>query len=56
MIEKHILPSELLGADEIFLTGSAAEAQPVSQLDERIFPTGEITKKMIESYQKLVNV
>ncbi len=54
--EKYILPAEILEADEIFVTGSAAEVQPVSQLDDRIFPIGEITQKMIGSYRELVNV
>lgn len=53
-IEKHILPSELTGADEVFITGSAAEVQPVIQIGEKHFSSGEITNLMIQEYKKLV--
>lgn len=54
-VEKHILPSELLTADELFLTGSAAEVQPVIQVGETRFAVGETTMKLSSAYLKLIN-
>ena len=54
LIEKYILPAELEDADEIFLTGTAAEITPVGSILDKKYKTGEITLKLIEEYQKLV--
>ena len=48
VIEKRISPKELLKADEIFLTGTAVEITPVSQIDNKKFKVGEVTKKLVE--------
>lgn len=54
-VEKHIMPSEMLTADEIFVTGSAAEVQPVIQIGETQFSIGDVTMRMRRDYLKLVN-
>ena len=54
VIEKRILPKELLKADEIFLTGTAVEITPVSQIDNKKFNVGEITKKLVSLFSDLV--
>ena len=54
-VEKHIMPSEILTADEIFVTGSAAEVQPVTQIGEVQFGIGHVTRCMMKEYLKLVN-
>ena len=54
VIEKRILPKELLKADEIFLTGTAVEITPISQIDNKKFNVGEITKKLISLFSDLV--
>jgi len=54
IIEKRILPRELLKADEIFLTGTAVEITPISQIDNKKFNVGEITKKLISLFSDLV--
>ena len=54
IIEKRILPRELLKADEIFLTGTAVEITPISQIDNKKFNVGEITKKIISLFSDLV--
>ena len=54
VIEKRILPKELVKADEIFLTGTAVEITPVSQVDNRKYKIGEITKKLISLFSDLV--
>ena len=54
IIEKKILPRELLKADEIFLTGTAVEITPISQIDSKKFNVGEVTKKLISLFSDLV--
>ena len=52
--EKHIFPKELLKAEEVFLTGTAVEITPVSQIDNKKFKIGPVTKKLIEIFNNLV--
>lgn len=56
--EHRITPNELFRADEIFLTGSAAEITPVGMIkdrdEEHVFTPGEITENIIEGYGALV--
>lgn len=54
IVERHIMPDELSGATEIFLTGSAAEVTPVGQIDDLTFTPGPITHQLIEDYDKTV--
>ena len=54
VIEKRILPKELLKADEIFLTRTAVEITPVSQIDSKKFSVGEVTKKLLSLFSSLV--
>ena len=54
VIEKRILPKELSKADEIFLTGTAVEITPVSQIDNRKYSVGEITQKLISLFSNLI--
>ena len=53
--EKHILPEELMQADEIFVTGTAAEVTPIGKIDNTDFQVGNITHKLTEAYTELVN-
>jgi len=49
---------EIWTADEVFLTGTAAEVIPVIELDKRTIGDGKpgpITKKLIEAYRQFVN-
>ena len=48
---------DLYIADEMFLTGTAAEVIPVSKVDNRTIGTGEpgpVTKGLIAAFKKLV--
>jgi branched-chain amino acid aminotransferase len=54
VIEKRILPKELSKADEIFLTGTAVEITPVSQIDNKKFKVGEITQKLVSLFSNLI--
>ncbi|MEX0656126.1 MAG: branched-chain amino acid transaminase [Nitrosopumilaceae archaeon] len=52
---KKIPRSELYLADEVFLTGTAAEITPVIQIDhKKIGKVGKITKSMIVAYNDVV--
>lgn len=54
VIERAIMPDEIKAADEIFLTGTAAEVTPVGQIGELKFKVGPITKALMEDYAKEV--
>ena len=55
VIERAIMPEELGDAQEVFLTGTAAEVTPVAVIDERTFEVGRITRQLIDDYDALVN-
>lgn len=54
VIERAIQPEELLGADEIFVTGTAAEVTPVGCIDDHHFQVGSISRALLEDYEALV--
>ena len=57
VVERNILLSELYIADEVFMTGTAAEIKPVVEIDFRPIGDGrpgEVTKKVIEFFRKVV--
>ena len=53
VVERHIDPAELAQAEEIFLTGTAAEVTPVGEIEELKFAPGRITAAMIDGYAAL---
>ena len=55
VIERRIKPEELDHAQEVFVTGSAAEVTPIGRIDERHYDVGPITKKLIDAYSALVH-
>ena len=54
VIERHIMPDELEGFEQCWLTGTAAEVTPVGQIGGYSFEVGALTKEISESYDKLV--
>lgn len=54
VVERHILPNELDGVQEVFLTGTAAEITPVGQIADFHFSVGPVTAKLMEAYHQLV--
>tara|TARA_R110002072_G_scaffold84937_4_gene192340 strand:+ start:2302 stop:3219 length:918 start_codon:yes stop_codon:yes gene_type:complete len=52
--ERHIMPEELEGFEQCWLTGTAAEVTPVGQIGEHTFEVGALTRDIAESYEKLV--
>ncbi|KQS55585.1 branched-chain amino acid aminotransferase [Brevundimonas sp. Leaf363] len=55
VIVRHIRPEELSTFSECFLTGSAAEVTPVSEIGEYRFKPAAISLGLMEDYSKLVN-
>jgi len=53
VIERVIMPAELERADEVFLTGTAAEVTPVGQIGNMHFQPGQICRWMIDDFTTL---
>ena len=53
--EGVIMPDEILQADEVFVTGTAAEVTAVSKIDDTIINVGEISRKLKDAYHDLVH-
>ena len=54
VIERKIKPEEMKNFVGCFLTGTAAEVTPVSQIDKYKFSVCNLIKELSESYQALV--
>ena len=57
-LEPFLTRYDLYNSDEVFLTGTAAEIIPVTELDGRIIKDGEVgpfTKRLMVGFKKLVN-
>ena len=54
IVERKIKPEELAKFTGCFLTGTAAEVTPVSQIDKYKFVVCDVIKDLSESYQSLV--
>ncbi|HVY01020.1 MAG TPA: branched-chain amino acid aminotransferase [Pseudorhodoplanes sp.] len=52
--ERRIMPDELSGFSECFITGTAAEVTPVSEIAAWKFTPGAITKQLMEDYTAAV--
>ncbi|MDE3080961.1 MAG: branched-chain amino acid aminotransferase [Paracoccaceae bacterium] len=52
--ERHIMPEELEGFEQCWLTGTAAEVTPVGEIGPYRFEVGAITRDISESYERLV--
>lgn len=52
--EKTIGMDDLRQADEIFITGTAAEVSAVGRIDDTIYTVGTITRNLREAYENLV--
>ncbi|WP_274628011.1 branched-chain amino acid aminotransferase [Arvimicrobium flavum] len=50
VIERAIMPEELAGFEQCFLTGTAAEVTPVSEIGSYNFQVGEIAKTLMNDY------
>ena len=54
VVERFISPEELSSADEVFLTGTAAEVTPVREIGPYSFQVGPVTRALMEDYHLLV--
>jgi branched-chain amino acid aminotransferase len=52
--ERHIMPEEMEGFQQCWLTGTAAEVTPVGQIGGFNFEVGALTRDISQSYEKLV--
>ena len=50
VIERRIMPDELNGFSECFITGTAAEVTAVSEIAQWRFTPGTITQRLMEDY------
>jgi branched-chain amino acid aminotransferase len=54
VVVRHIRPEELAGFTECWLTGTAAEVTPVSEIGEYRFTPGDLSLGLMEDYSRLV--
>lgn len=55
VVERVILPEEMAEFEQCFLTGTAAEVTPVSEIGPYNFSVGEIVRTLMQDYDNLVN-
>jgi len=57
IVERNITPNELFTADEVFLTGTAAEITPVREVNKRVIGSGKpgpVTKRLMQEFDKIL--
>jgi branched-chain amino acid aminotransferase len=54
VVERAIWPDELATADEIFVTGSAAEVTAIGQIADYHYTVGPVTRQLRDDYERLV--
>ncbi len=54
VIERHIPLDELALAQEVFVTGTAAEVTPIGSIDQYEFTVGPVTNTLMQAYHDLV--
>ncbi len=56
IVERAIMPEELAKAQEVFVTGTAAEVTPVGEINGRTFTVGNITQQLMRDYDAVVRL
>ncbi|MGI9382128.1 MAG: branched-chain amino acid aminotransferase [Methyloligellaceae bacterium] len=54
IVERAIMPEEMADFEQCFITGTAAEVTPVSEIGPYTFQVGEITEVLLNDYMALV--
>jgi branched-chain amino acid aminotransferase len=54
VVERHIKPEELPTFSEVFITGTAAEVTPVSEIGEHRYQPGNLSLSLMDDYAQLV--
>ncbi len=52
--EDHITVEDLKQADEVFITGTAAEVTAIGKIDSVVYSVGPVTRALREAYENLV--
>ncbi len=52
--QRAIMPTEMEGFEQCFITGTAAEVTPVSEIGPYNFEVGDITRTLMEDYMTAV--
>ena len=55
VVERAIMPEEMADFSECFITGTAAEVTPVSEIGPCRFTIGDITRTLMDDYSTLVH-
>lgn len=55
VVERAILPEEMAGFEQAFLTGTAAEVTPLAEIGPYNFIVGDVCKILMKDYDNLVN-
>ena len=55
VVERAIMPEEMAEFSECFITGTAAEVTPVSEIGPYRFSIGDITRTLMDDYSALVH-
>ena len=54
VVERAIMPDELDGFEQCFLTGTAAEVTPVAEIGPWRFEVGEVARALVMDYADAV--
>jgi branched-chain amino acid aminotransferase len=54
VVERAIMPEEMAEFSECFISGTAAEVTPVSEIGPYTFKVGDITRNLMHDYEALV--
>jgi branched-chain amino acid aminotransferase len=54
VVERHIMPDELEGFEQCWLTGTAAEVTPVGEIGPYSFEVGALARDIATDYERLV--
>ena len=54
VVERHMNPEDMADMKECFLTGTAAEVTPVSQIGDYHFTPSTISRQLVDGYENLV--
>lgn len=54
VVERVIMPEEMAGFSECFLTGTAAEVTPVREIGPYTFTPGDVSRMLVTDYESLV--
>jgi branched-chain amino acid aminotransferase len=55
VVERAMMPEEMAESSECFITGTAAEVTPVSEIGPYRFTVGDITRTLMDDYSALVH-